>query len=164
MKYHRVLGATFTMVDNLVLKASYGQGFRAPNMSDLYGATAFSAESATDYYGCQLDGVSEADCPDRQFDTYIGSNPDLGAETSETMSIGATYTYNDNWVGKVNYVVLDLQNAVEQVSAQDMLNVDFNTGGLNPLVHGTQQVLLLRFLQATKMRSMMCSASLLTLH
>ena len=38
------LGATFTMVDNLVLKASYGQGFRAPDMSDLYGATAFSAE------------------------------------------------------------------------------------------------------------------------
>jgi iron complex outermembrane receptor protein len=122
------------MVDNLVLKASYGQGFRAPDMSDLYGATAFSAESATDYYGCQLDGVSEADCPDRQFDTYIGSNAELGAETSETMSIGAVYTYNDNWVGKVNYVVLDLQNAVEQVSAQDMLNVDFNTGGNNPLV------------------------------
>ncbi len=74
------VGATFTMVDNLVLKASYGQGFRAPDMSDLYGATSFSAESATDYYGCQLDGVAEADCPDRQFDTYIGSNPDLGAE------------------------------------------------------------------------------------
>ena len=128
------VGATFTMVDNLVLKASYGQGFRAPDMSDLYGATSFSAEGATDYYGCQLDGVSEADCPDRQFDTYIGSNAELGAETSETMSIGAVYTYNDNWVGKVNYVVLDLQNAVEQVSAQDMLNVDFNTGGNNPLV------------------------------
>ena len=128
------VGATFTMIDNLDIKASYGQGFRAPDMSDLYGATSFSAESATDYYGCQLDGVSEADCPDRQFDTYIGSNPDLGAETSETMSIGAVYTYNDNWVGKINYVVLDLQNAVEYVSAQDMLNVDFNTGGLNPQV------------------------------
>ena len=62
----------------------------------------------------QLNGTSEADCNDRQFDTYTGSNPDLGAETSETMSIGAVYTYNDNWVGKVNYVVLDLQNAVEQ--------------------------------------------------
>ena len=128
------VGATFTMVDNLVLKASYGQGFRAPDMSDLYGATSFSAESATDYYGCQLDGVAESDCPDRQFDTYIGSNPDLGAEESESVSIGAQYTYNDNWVGKINYVVLDLQNAVEYVSAQDMLNVDFNTGGQNPQV------------------------------
>jgi iron complex outermembrane receptor protein len=128
------LGATFTMVDNLVVKASYGQGFRAPDLSDLYGATSFSAASATDYYGCQLDGVAEADCPDRQFDTYTGSNPDLGAETSETMSFGLEYTYDDNWVGSVNYVILELQNAVEQVTAQDMLNVDFNTGGNNPQV------------------------------
>jgi iron complex outermembrane receptor protein len=128
------LGATFTMVDNLVVKASYGQGFRAPDLSDLYGATSFSAASATDYYGCQLDGVAEADCPDRQFDTYTGSNPDLGAETSETMSFGLEYTYDDNWVGSVNYVILELQNAVEQVTAQDMLNVDYNTGGNNPQV------------------------------
>ncbi len=128
------VGATFTMIDNLVVKASYGQGFRAPDLSDLYGATSFSAEGATDYYGCQLDGVAEADCPDRQFDTYIGSNPDLDAETSETMSFGMEYTYDDNWVGSVSYVILELQSAVEYVSAQDMLNVDFNTGGNNPQV------------------------------
>ena len=128
------VGATFTMIDNLVVKASYGQGFRAPDLSDLYGATSFSAETATDYYGCQLDGVAEADCPDRQFDTYIGSNPDLMAETSETMSFGLEYTYDNNWVAKVNYVTLELQNANEYVSAQDMLNVDRNTGGNNPQV------------------------------
>ena len=128
------VGATFTMIDNLVVKASYGQGFRAPDLSDLYGATSFSAETATDYYGCQLDGVAEADCPDRQFDTYIGSNPDLDAETSETMSFGLEYTYDNNWVAKVNYVTLELQSANEYVSAQDMLNVDRNTGGNNPQV------------------------------
>ena len=44
------------------------------------------------------------------------------------------YTYDDNWVGSVNYVILELQSAVEYVSAQDMLNVDFNTGGNNPQV------------------------------
>jgi iron complex outermembrane receptor protein len=50
------------------------------------------------------------------------------------MSFGLEYTYDDNWVGSVNYVILELQNAVEQVTAQDMLNVDFNTGGNNPQV------------------------------
>ncbi len=133
------VGATFTMIDNLVVKASYGQGFRAPDLSDLYGATSFSAENATDYYGCSLDGVAEADCPDRQFDTYIGSNPDLNAETSETMSFGLEYTYDNNWVAKVNYVTLELQNANEYVSAQDMLNVDRNTGGNNPQVDRNAQ-------------------------
>ena len=128
------VGATFTMIDDLTIKASYGQGFRAPDLSDLYGATSFSAENAVDYYGCSLDGVPEAECPNRQFDTYIGSNPNLDAETSETMSLGAEYTYDDNWVGSINYVILELQSAVEYVSAQDMLNVDFNTGGQNPQV------------------------------
>jgi iron complex outermembrane receptor protein len=117
-----------------VLKASYGQGFRAPDLSDLYGATSFSAESATDYYGCSLVGTAEADCTARQFDTFIGSNANLGAETSETFSFGASYTYNDNWMAKVQFVSLDLQNAVEYVSAQDMLNVDDNTGGNNPAI------------------------------
>ena len=37
------VGATFTMIDDLTIKASYGQGFRAPDLSDLYGATSFSA-------------------------------------------------------------------------------------------------------------------------
>ncbi len=127
-------GVTFTMIDNLVLKASYGQGFRAPDLSDLYGATSFSAEGATDYYGCSLVGTPEDQCNSRQFDTFIGSNANLSAETSETFSLGAEYTYNDNWVGKIQFVTLELQNAVEYVSAQDMLNVDNNTGGNNPAV------------------------------
>ena len=127
-------GMTFTMVDNLILKASYGQGFRAPDLSSLYGATSFSAEGATDYYGCALVGTPEDQCTARQFDTFIGSNSNLGAETSETFSFGAEYTYNDNWVGSIQFVTLELQNAVEYVSAQDMLNVDNNTGGNNPAV------------------------------
>ena len=39
----------------------------------------------------------------------IGSNPNLDAETSETMSLGPEYTYDDNWVGSINYVILELR-------------------------------------------------------
>ena len=44
------------------LHASWGQGFRAPDLSDLYGATAFSAARAVDYYGCYEANISEEDC------------------------------------------------------------------------------------------------------
>jgi iron complex outermembrane recepter protein len=128
------VGVKFTMIPKLELKMSYGQGFRAPDLSDLYGATSFSAESATDYYGCQQSGVSEDDCNSRQFDTYIGSNPNLGAESSETLSFGGTYEFMDGWFFSANYFTMTLEDAVEYVSAQDMLNVDYNTGGNNPAV------------------------------
>ena len=130
------VGATLEVpgVDGLVLKASYGQGFRAPDLSDLYGATAFSAEFATDYWGCELAGISLADCPERQYDTFIGSNPNLDAEKSETYSFGVEYSFLDTWKASVNYFHLTLEDSIEFTSAQDQLDVDYQTQGGNPNV------------------------------
>ncbi len=118
----------------LTLKASWGQGFRAPDLSDLYGATSFSAEEAIDYYGCEQQGVPLAECPTRQFDTYIGSNPDLDAESSETWSVGAEFVFAERWMASVNYFNLKISDPINYTSAQDQLDVDFNTGGNNPAV------------------------------
>ncbi len=76
-------------------------------LSDLYGLTSFSAEGATDYWGCQLNGVE--DCPSRQFDTYIGSNPNLEAEESESFSISASYEFLDSWMVSINYFNLEFK-------------------------------------------------------
>ena len=59
--------------EQLRLRASWGEGFRAPDLSDLYGATSFSASGGTDFWGCEQNNQSP--CPSRQFDTYIGSTP-----------------------------------------------------------------------------------------
>jgi iron complex outermembrane receptor protein len=130
------VGATMEVpgVDGLVLKASYGQGFRAPDLSDLYGATAFSASFATDFWGCELAGIPLGDCPERQYDTYIGSNPNLDAEKSETYSFGVEYSFLDTWKASLNYFHLTLEDSIEFTSAQDQLDVDFNTQGNNPNV------------------------------
>ncbi|MFC1702361.1 TonB-dependent receptor plug domain-containing protein [Pseudomonadota bacterium] len=130
------LGAimNFPGYEALTLKASYGQGFRAPNLSNLFGATAFSASSAIDYYGCQLQGRPAAECYPRQFDTYYGSNPDLDAETSETWSIGANWTFAEQWLLSVNYFNLTIEDLINNTNAQDQLDVDYNTGGNNPAV------------------------------
>jgi iron complex outermembrane receptor protein len=119
-------------VDGLTVKGSWGQGFRAPDLSDLYGLTAFSASGGTDYWGCEQAGIDP--CPSRQFDTYIGSNPDLEAEESESFSISASYEFFDSWMVSINYFNLELSNAIEYTSAQDQLNVDYQSGGNNPAV------------------------------
>ena len=118
--------------EQIALRASWGQGFRAPDMSDLYGLTSFSASSGKDQWGCEQ--VGQDPCPTRQFDTYIGSNPDLEAEESETFSIGGDWDFMDNWMAGMTYWHLKLTNSIEYTSAQDQLNVDYQSGGNNPAV------------------------------
>jgi iron complex outermembrane receptor protein len=116
----------------LKFKASWGQGFRAPNLSNLYGATSFSASSATDYWGCELSG--QTDCPSRQFDTYIGSNPNLDAEKSNTFSVGATWEFADQWMAGINWFSLDIKDPIINTGAQYQLDIDYRTQGGNPNV------------------------------
>lgn len=112
--------------------ASYGSGFRAPDLSDLYGATSFSASSAVDEYGCQL--ANQDPCPSRQFDTYIGSNPNLDAEKATSLSAGIEWGFIENWQVGATYISMDIEDSIEYTSAQDQLNVDFQSGGNNPAV------------------------------
>jgi iron complex outermembrane receptor protein len=118
----------------LTVRASYGKGFKAPDLSDLFGATAFSASSGTDYYGCQLNNIEFSKCPNQQFNTYIGSNPDLKAENSSSYSFGVEYDFSDNWQAALTYWNLELEDAISMTSAQDQLNVDYRSGGNNPNV------------------------------
>ena len=58
------VSANIPSMPAITLRASYGKkGFKAPELSDLFGATAFSASGGIDYYGCQLNDVDLADCP-----------------------------------------------------------------------------------------------------
>ncbi|GIT61412.1 MAG: hypothetical protein Ct9H300mP20_12390 [Gammaproteobacteria bacterium] len=53
-------------------------------MDTLYGVTTFSANTATDFLACANAGISQSACASKQVSTLITSNPNLGAESSDS--------------------------------------------------------------------------------
>ncbi|ABK48854.1 TonB-dependent receptor [Shewanella sp. ANA-3] len=105
------VGAEFRPMDDLLLRATWAEGYRAPSISDLYAGNADSYPSWTDPCntrddeGNVLDISGKPGCsavPDgyRQANTQIRitqvSSPDLKPETSESVTAG--FVYNPSWL------------------------------------------------------------------
>ena len=121
--------------DALRFKASWGEGFRAPNLSDLFGTSEIVYRWPTDWYGCKLNGIPEDDCGRSAAKVLFGPNPSLEAETSKSFSLGADWQFADRWQASINYFWLELNDRHIYPGAQDELNLDWYTNGNNPRVH-----------------------------
>ncbi|GGI75464.1 TonB-dependent receptor [Shewanella gelidii] len=103
-------------MDNVVVRASYSEAFRAPSLDQLYAAETFSAETGTDKPFCESNGIDLADCESRQIDTYITANDELGPETSEYINFGVAWDIVDDISVKVDYFNLTVDNVITQLS------------------------------------------------
>lgn len=112
-------------MDDLLIRASYSEGFRAPSLSELLGATAYSATRAKDYKKCVADGIAVAKCPSRQFDNLRLSNDQLGPEKSEYINAGVVYSGIENLTVKLDYFSLEVTDVISTISVQDLMNADY---------------------------------------
>ena len=109
-------------IDNLVARASFGQGFRVPTFSDLFAQPSFSAETARDFTTCDANMVSRSNCPNAQYDTTILSNSDLDPEESDQFTFGVVYQPTD-WVDfSFDYYNIQLDDALTGFSVQELIN------------------------------------------
>ena len=128
------VGALWVPMDGTTVKLNFGEGFRAPTMDDLYGATTFSANSATDYTACQASGTPFDDCSSKQVSTLIKANPNLGAESSESFTfsveqdIGALVGALEGLSVRFDYFDITVLDAISSLSTQDVLWNDFIGG------------------------------------
>jgi len=116
-------------LDWIMLRGTYGEGFRVASMNQLYGERSESYPSGIDVTRCETTG---AGCDPAQYRTLYGGNPDLKPELSDhwtygivlapmpelTMQVGFWHTdftdlistssiqreFNAEWAGDVNYV------------------------------------------------------------
>lgn len=128
------LGALWAPMDGTTVKLNFGEGFRAPTMDNLYGATTFSANDSKDYSACAASGVASADCPTKQVSTLIKANPNLGPETSESFTfsveqdMGMLVDALDGLNVRFDYYDITINDAISSISTQDVMWNDFVGG------------------------------------
>jgi iron complex outermembrane receptor protein len=72
------LSLKWTPVDSLLLRAAYGSGFKAPNLSDIAGANTFNGSTAGSY-ACPFPGSPGCQVGQAQYDLLIGPNGQSGS-------------------------------------------------------------------------------------
>lgn len=120
-------------LDTLLLRASYGTGFRAPDMQELFGNQSESFPSAIDHVGC-ANGVSP--CNAAQYRSFFGGNPDLDAETSDSWTLGVVWNMTDDLSFELDYYNIQFTDQISTLSLQRMFNLErdgfSNTVNRNP--------------------------------
>lgn len=141
-------------LENLTLRASAGEGFRAPALPYLYGKRSFSAEEVQDYRSCLAIGFSSPECggdangdniadgpqgddTSYQIDSYSSGNTGLLSENSKQYSVGLAWDPTD-WVNlTLDYYNIKIEDRIRLIEYQEL--VDFDNRGL-PLPDGTSVI------------------------
>jgi iron complex outermembrane receptor protein len=135
--------------ENLMLRASYSEGFRAPNIGELFNLGSRFDSSISDQ--CNVDFTPEDPVPancaalgvpanytqlNPQVSVDTGGNRDLQPETSETFTAGFTWDIPlagsfERLLVEANYYDIEIQDAIQAPDAQDVLDACIAT--LDPL-------------------------------
>ncbi|MBT1443175.1 TonB-dependent receptor [Shewanella sp. JM162201] len=115
-------------LDNVVVRASYSEAFRAPALDQLYAATTFSAETGVDEPYCTSNA---SPCTPKQYDTYIRANKDLGPESSDYLNFGIAWDIVENMAVKVDYFDLNIDDVISQRSITNVMK-GIHSGSISP--------------------------------
>ena len=114
------IAARWQPLDELTLRASWGEGFRAPPLSILAAAPSFSADSVRDPATCLAFGLA-ANCQ-TQVTGFVIANPNLDAEESDQYSIGAAFAPFEWFNGSIDYYNIEIDQRVAGIGPQTIVN------------------------------------------
>lgn len=113
------LSFRYSALDNLTLRASVGQGFRAPTLDILNAQAAFSADSVTDAQTCAAFG-QPPNCS-TQIEAWVIANPNLDAETSDQFSAGLAWDPTDWLSVTADYWNITVNDRVAAISTATII-------------------------------------------
>ena len=151
-------GFRWQPIEDIVFRGTYSEGFRAPNLGELYGLTQFGA-TLVDPCGptgtvvvapgvntplanaCRAQGVPNGfEQANTQITTFTGGNPDLQPEESDSYSLGMVYSptwaegmaWSQRMDFELGYYRHEIDGAIQARDIQALLNSCLAAGGLDP--------------------------------
>jgi outer membrane receptor protein involved in Fe transport len=98
--------------DQVALRASWGQGFRAPSLAQVGLGPSQESEFFADTYGC---ADNPAYCANTDFTIIFAGNPDLKPEESETLNLGVVFQPMAALSLSVDYWDIEQDNKIDEV-------------------------------------------------
>ena len=126
---------SYRPIDELVLRASYGTGFKAPALDNLYLGSSFGVLKAIDTKLCNAAGnnPAHADCTKLELNSKSGGNINLQPESSVSYNIGAVYEIVEDLSFSVDYWSLEIEDVIGSLGIQEILDAEAK-GELTDLV------------------------------
>ncbi|HEY1773772.1 MAG TPA: TonB-dependent receptor [Gammaproteobacteria bacterium] len=122
--------------DSLLLRGSWSQGFRLPNISEFFAGTTDAAVEVQDPCTTPAYAASHSLCggthiqPNDQINTSASGNADLNPERSISRSIG--FVYNPDWFPgfdfSADYFKVDVEGYVTSLNDATILNECYGAG------------------------------------
>lgn len=108
----------FRPLDDLLLRAFWGETFRAPDLLRLHGEPTMAFADLTDAQGNKYEGVT----------IYKGANPELDAETGDNFNLGLVYSPG-NVDFSLDYWRINIDDMIASPSAQYIFQHESVYGG-----------------------------------
>ena len=135
-------------IEDLRLRTTFSEGFRAPNIGELFLGIQQSAESYTDpcrNYGtsgvdattvanCQADGLApDFNLATFQATTLQGGNPNLKPETSESLTFGVVFTpsFLEGLSMSIDYFDIEITDAVGTAPTSEVISSCYASAGFS---------------------------------
>jgi iron complex outermembrane receptor protein len=140
------IGLRWKPVDDLLVRATWSQGFRAPSIFEAFGGAVYGPSNATDDCAadpesgyapppavaahCLADGVPADVSPVFNATTTTGSNPHLKPETSRSLTAGLVYS--PRWLpgldASLDWYRIEIRNAIGNLGDQAVMDACYVHG------------------------------------
>ena len=123
------------IMPSLMVRASAGTGFKAPQMQDLYASDSFGYPTFVDQVACDRDGAGATSCEPAQYLVQSSGNTGLQEETSTSTNLGVLYQPNNNFSFGTDFWSIQMDNIVG-ISYEELTRAELN--GVDETQYGVE--------------------------